>query len=327
MDIDKYYYEYQKGEIIKKIVEKYSTTANKYELLKEVNKAFLISKLFNENAIKVVRDFIIHEITSKALLILSNANLFIDEILSVIYSIKIDKSSKSAKVIKSKDSENKGYTVLKYKDYTVSISDCNYNEWSSITSDISIISHMMSNNLIFSFIPRFGFYIPEELMNQITNLIKKYKLKNIYELSRGFYLSAYKQLNTFKIPLKTHTIDPILDKDFGATGNLFSKNFEDDSIVIIDSLMPRLVNYYLLDKIIHPVLKKGSNIIFILISHTRLQGEASYNIEDFPMITEIFQSPHVYNSDCILYKITGVTVDVRFISNNDITHINNNNKQ
>ncbi len=136
MDIDKYYYEYQKGEIIKKIVEKYSTSANKHELLKEVNKAFLISKFFNENAIKVVRDFIIHEITSKALLILSNANLFIDEILSVIYSIKIDKSSKSAKVIKSKDSEKKGYTVLKYKDYTVSISDCNYNEWSSITSDI-----------------------------------------------------------------------------------------------------------------------------------------------------------------------------------------------
>lgn len=320
MSVEKYYQQYLKGEEIKKIVEKYASNHPiQYKLLPMINRLLIFTKLFEQKASSVIKDHTLQEIVSKALLLQTAASKMLDSILLVAYSNRPNESPGKVVV-------DKNIVKLSYKKYSIELEKCRYDEWSKKASDDIIISELMDNDFSISQNTRLEFLIPDNVHNMLNDIIKKHKIKNVYDIGLGFHrLTSYKH---YDCNVYLRTIRPELSAGFGKSSNIFATDYESDSLIIIDFISLKILQFYLLENILQSILKNKTNIT-IVVSNFYLTHQPGIYTLQYPSVTKQYDNVYKTTKSCESITEPGGLVVIRYISNDEniIKYIDDHEKQ
>jgi hypothetical protein len=303
MNVEKYYQIYKKGEALKDVVKKYSTSANEYELMKECHKIMTSVRLLDEKAKSTIHRYFLHEIVLKNLLLETNADKFLKEVLNLLYSTASGKPAKPA--IKDK--------TVSYKDFSLELGECQLDNFKAGKPE-NIAAGLMANAFIINLNERLGFLMDSDYEKLLSKLLPKYK--NVYEITNGFHSSASFEIEKqFKIKPILHTMEPSVDKPYGAIDHIFSTKFKDNSLILVNLWIPRLIKFMMIYQIYKKVLEQNKNITIVIASYSRLLGK-KFHTPDFPNYDTIFKGKTPQLSiKCEKHAVPGIVKSFQIISN------------
>ena len=305
MNIDKYYQIYKRDNELKKIIDLYAQYSERYELIKTVQGVIEACTVIQPKAWDSIKNFVVSEIIIKNLMLGTDADNFIVNILDELK--KPIKSGVAGKVSVNKDD----IVTVKYKDFSISLAKSVYENWRKLTDDNHIAAELMCFNFILSENRRINFDIGNDVQKILTELKKK-GYKKIYEISAGFFRSGAPFV---KDNLELRTFHPELD---GATGNVFNNKFEDKSIILINLHGLRLLQYLILSNIVDPLLKEKD--IVVIYNHF---SQKIMNLLTFTNHFEIHKTKQGimnYSLDEHQSYTPGATQEIAIITSNEALH-------